>query len=205
MMRHALVLATFLVAAAAPAAASAEQLGLSFGGRVGGYGFRDAAPDTEGPRGWNDCRMNGIGLFAQKGLGRHFFAEAGLDAYFAEEFPTGGHDHVGGGSGMDRMSTLATVVGGVRLLPDAWLAPYLQVGAGVEFTRVAMPEYDMRESHVLPLGFIGLGADLRLWRGVRAGMNLRVHLMGHFEHDGAIMSAEPELASQAQFYAKVDL
>ena len=72
-------------------AASAEPLGISteapepsvaFGARIGGYGFRrDGATAFTGK--WDECRMNGVGVFAQKTVRGPLFAEAGLDTYFS--------------------------------------------------------------------------------------------------------------------------
>lgn len=167
----------------------------AIGVRVGGYGFRE---NSGGHSDWRDCRMNGIGVFAEHSLPGPLFVEAGLDAYFADD--TGGFSHAE--PGMDRVSGLLTVAGGVRFFPQALVSPYVQLGTGLELTRVTMLEEE--SSYVLPVGFFGLGGDLRLGR-VRLGASLRVHAMGHFEHGAAMHGLEPEaeLASQGQFYAKV--
>src|SRR5438445_771758 len=53
--------------------ASAPKIPVGFGARVGGYGFRN----TRGQGGtvWDQCRMDGIGLFGNIGLGTHLFSE----------------------------------------------------------------------------------------------------------------------------------
>jgi hypothetical protein len=160
------------------------------GFRIGGYGFRE--PGFAG--GWHDCRMNGVGVFAARSVAPLVEVEAGLDAYFAaaEEEPSE-HSH----GAMDRVSTLLSVAGAVRPLPAARVSPYAQLGVGLELTRVTVEA--MESSRVLPLAFFGIGADLRVGRA-RLGMVLRIHAMGHFEHD-AELTVEPELASQLQFYA----
>jgi hypothetical protein len=168
------------------------------GVRVGGYGFR---VNSGGHSEWTDCRMNGIGVFADHAIRGPLFVEAGLDAYFADD--TGGftHDH-GGEPSMDRVSGLLTVAGGARFFPRSVVSPYVQLGLGLELTRVSMVGDEA--SYALPLGFLGLGGDLRLGRA-RLGLSLRVHAMGHFDHGPMVHSLEPEpeLATQGQFHAKV--
>jgi hypothetical protein len=203
--------ASALLLSLVPALARAEGLGI--GGRVGGYGFRQAPTAGADHTGWNDCRMNGMGIFGDKRYGKHLFLEAGLDAYFADTFPTGGHDHgdgeatMGSGSEMDRMSAIATVAGGFRMWPDGRVSPYVQIGAGLELTKVDMPAFEMEDTFLLPVGFIGFGGDVRIGKHLRLGLNLRVHMMGHFDHDSSdtAMDVEPELAGQGQFYAKYTL
>jgi hypothetical protein len=184
------------------ARAGAEDL-MNVGVRVGGYGFREPAAAGGG---WNDCRMNGIGVFADRALPRGFFVEGGLDAYFADDtvlFHDHGDQHAGG---MDRVSGLLTVAGGIRFWPEARVSPYVQLGGGLEVTRVRMEDGSGHEqSRVFPLGFFGLGGDVRLGR-VRLGATLRVHAMGHFAHEGGnFLEAEAELATQGQFHVKVSL
>lgn len=186
--------------------AAAEVQSVGIGLRVGGYGFRE--PSAEGRNGWNDCRMNGIGLFAQRLLSSTFFAEVGLDGYFADSFPTDGGDAAAthGHGAMDRRSALASVAGGFRMWPEARVAPYVQIGGGVELTRVEMAGRE--DSRVLPFGFVGFGGDLRLGDHLRLGVSIRISGMGHFEHDElastSTLSVEPEFAAQAQFYARYE-
>ena len=75
-----------------PLSASAEPIVENMGVRVGGYGFREAthaSGEGKSGTGWQACRMNGLGVFANKGMGKNFFVEGGLDTYFTETFPTG--------------------------------------------------------------------------------------------------------------------
>lgn len=193
--------ATFVLGAwLLPALAAAEPLEL--GARIGGYGFRE---NRSGNSDWHDCRMNGVGVFVDRPLAGPWFVEGGLDTYFAAG--EGGHQHDGGAvpAAMDRVWGLFTVAGGVRFFRDARVSPFLIVGTGVELTRVSLPGLG-EESFVLPMGFFGVGADLRLGR-VSLGATIRVNAMGHFAHDAATveLSPEAELAAQAQFHARVAL
>ena len=96
---------------------------LGVGARVGGYGFREVNGSTLS---WNDCRMNGTGLFGTIDLGRHFFGELSADLYHA----TGSTVD----SGMDRLSFHTFGAFGAKMLPDEFITPYIQVGGGPEFT-----------------------------------------------------------------------
>lgn len=181
------------------------------GARVGGYGFRDQ--DAAGKATWDDCRMNGIGVFGQRAMTRHLALEGGLDAYFADNTGLPGHDHGGeatatdGHLAMDRVSTIATIGAALTLLPGYRVTPTLSLGAGVELTRVSMDGHEPA-SRVMPMGYFGFGVDGRLWGRIHGGMNVRVNAMGHFEHDDPNMTemdASPELATQGQFYLSVGL
>ena len=178
-----LVFATLLIAT--PAAANEW----GFGARVGGYGFRD----HQG--GWEDCRMDGVGVFAERRFGRHLFAEAGLDQYNAKADTIAREE-------MDRTSTHATVAAGLRA-PHRWISPYIQLGAGVELTSVSM--HGHHEDRTLPSGFFGIGLDVRLTSHLRVGMNLRIHSMGHFDHHSEEMTVEQTPASQGQFFLRYDM
>jgi hypothetical protein len=178
-----------------PALAHAET---AVGFRVGGYGFREPGTDL----GWQDCRMNGVGLFAERSLVPLVSLEVGLDAYFAHGHdPVDEESHHDTHAAMDRVSTLVSAAGLVRPLPGARVSPYVEVGLGLELTRVAVDTDE--QSYVLPLAFFGLGGDLRLGRA-RLGAVFRMHAMGHFDH-AAELSVEPELAAQLQFYAALAL
>lgn len=110
--------------AATPAAAenapSDDVITLGAGARIGGYGFREV--DEDGALTWDDCRMNGVGLFGTADFGKYLFAELSLDYYHATGPVIA--------SGMDRQSAFVLGAGGVRLYPDAFISPYLQVGVG---------------------------------------------------------------------------
>ncbi len=174
-------------------AALAEPWG--FGARVGGYGFRDAETSQ-----WDDCRMNGLGVFAERKLGEHAFVEGGLDLYSA----TG--DAIMTES-MDRVSSLATVAAGLRMFPRAIVSPFVQVGVGGEYTHVSVASSGFDNTYFLPVGFFGAGGDLHLGDHMRLGMTIRVLMMGGFS-SGAPgqdpqLSAQP--AAQVQFFARYDL
>lgn len=188
---------------------------LTVGARVGGYGFRrPGAVDDHGHVAWDDCRMNGLGVFARRPVGR-LFAEAGADLYFAESFPMAAPAAEDGE--MDRISGLFTVALGAELVRTRRFAGHVQVGTGLELTRVGMPATDgttMTDRRALPLGFLGVGGELRLGR-TSLGASLRAHVMGHFDHDaawgahdhaaaltsdGADLTVSPEIAAQGQFY-----
>src|SRR5207249_303013 len=128
---------------------------------------------------WNECRMNGVGLFAQRDVRGPLFLEAGLDTYFS----TG----QGAATDMpiDRQSALLSVAAGVHTHVTAWLRGYAQVGTGVELARVAVPYGDstIRDDKVMPTGFVGFGADIRLARGTYVGAAMRTLVMGNFNYD----------------------
>jgi hypothetical protein len=194
MRRNSTVLAALLVILGASPASADEPL-WGFGARVGGYGFREAAED--GGTSWEDCRMGGMGVFAQRALTRHVFLEGGLDQYFAEEPEE-----------MDRVSTIGTVAGGLRMFPGRWISLHVQLGGGVEVTRVGV--HDHRQADVLPMAFLGLGGDLRIVRQLRVGLNVRLNGMGHYDHldhqdATSDMDVSPELTSQGQIYLRYDL
>jgi len=181
----------------------------AFGMRVGGYGFR--APEADAAHRWSDCRMNGVGLFAERRLSHHAFVEAGTDVYFADTTLLADPEQA---DGMDRLSGLLTMAAGLRMAPGAWLSGYAQIGAGVELTRVSMGGHShdetmagvtMEDSRVFPLGFVGFGADVRLTSRLRGGASLRTYLMAHFDHGGDSLDAEPEAANQGQFYLRYSL
>lgn len=192
---------------ALPVTASADLAGLAIGGRVGCYGFREQASSTGERSRWDACRMNGIGVFAQKELPGPFFAEAGLDAYFSEDFPISSESTSEYETPLDRLSALTTVAAGVRMFPRAIVSPYVQVGIGAEVTRVRAPKLALEESRVLPMGFFGIGAELHAGKRLSLGANLRVNLMGYFDDDALMTNLDPEaeIAAQGQFYAKYSL
>ena len=197
------------------ATATAATRPITVGARVGGYGFRNPGTvDAHGHVAWDDCRMNGVGVFARRPLGR-LFTEAGADLYFSESFPMA---TAAGEDGMDRMSGLLTVAIGADLVRTRHVTGYAQLGTGLELTRVAMTTADgavHRDQRALPLGFIGVGGEVRLGARTGLGFNLRTHVMGHFGHDGSgqvldaaatagpaagTISVSPEIAAQGQFY-----
>jgi len=193
--------------------------GYDIGVRIGGYGFRREG-DTSSAN-WNECRMNGIGLFATHGLTGPLFLEAGLDAYFSASFPIGG-------SAMDlpidRTSGLASLAIGARTNLTPWLRAYVQLGGGLELTKVSVPYQNgprIRDDKAMPEGFFGVGMDIRIAQGTYLGASFRTLVMGNFNYDPArlattdawvaapkaddVFAATPSLATQGQFYVRRDL
>ena len=163
--------------------------------RVGGYGFHESTP--EGAK-WSERRMNGLGLFAGTSLSRHLFAEIGLDFYEADA-------DVDLAGEVDRMSSHVTGAVGVRLFPRSLISPFIQLGIGAEITQVETLERP-KETHLLPQGFVGVGAELVLGDHIRLGGNVRMHMMGH--PDGLVVPAgkdaffDAAAAGQAQLFAR---
>jgi hypothetical protein len=193
----------------------------SVGVRVGGYGFRREGDSglVEGALGsaWSECRMNGLGVFANRTLTGPLFLEAGLDTYFSME------QAMSTDLPIDRQSALASVAIGVRTSFTSWLAGYVQLGTGVELTRLAVPYGDdtIRANKIFPEGFAGVGADFRIGRRTVIGASLRTLVMANFDYDPArlqmpnqwvaapsssdVFAATPTLAAQGQFYLRREL
>lgn len=203
---------------AAPAAARRATYDL--GVRVGGYGFKREGDERPGA-GWTECRMNGLGVFASRALPGALFFEAGLDMYSSADFPTPANEM---DLPIDRASALVSVAGGVRTNLAPWLRGYLQVGAGVELTRVAVPYGDdtIRDTKAMPEGFFGAGLDLRVARRTYLGASLRMLMMGNFDYSRAeldqqqewgfttppadqVFDASLDFAAQGQFYLRREL
>ena len=201
-------------------ATAARPATYDLGVRVGGYGFKREGDERAGA-GWTECRMNGLGVFASRALRGPLFVEAGLDMYSSADFPT---EPAAMDLPIDRASALLSVAGGVRTQIAPWLRGYLQVGAGVEITRVSVPYGDdtIRDTKTLPEGFFGFGADLRIARRTYFGASFRMLMMGNFEYSRAELdqhqewgftTPDPEVvfdpsmdfAAQGQFYLRRDL
>lgn len=203
--------------APAPAARPAAY---DLGVRVGGYGFKREGDERPGA-GWTECRMNGLGVFASRTLRGSLFLEAGLDMYSSADFPTPPSDM---DLPIDRASALLSVAGGVRTQLAPWLRGYLQLGAGVEVTRVAVPygEEMIRDTKAMPEGFFGVGADLRVARKTYLGASFRMLMMGNFDYSrseldqnqewgfttpdaATVFDASLDFAAQGQFYLRREL
>jgi hypothetical protein len=104
---------------------------------------------------------------------------------------------------IDRSSALATVAVGARFLTDANLSPYLQLGLGAELTQVSLPALGLEDTALLPMGFFGVGANIRVTERTMIGASLRVNAMGYYDDAQfqAELKPEIELATQGQFYA----
>jgi hypothetical protein len=197
-----------------PALALADDATYSAGARVGGYGFRRSSSD--GQPSFDQCRMSGLGIFAQRTLGRRAFVETGVDLYSSQP----GEDQ---DLPLDRSSALITAAIGVRSHFTRHIDGYAQLGAGVELTRVSVPYADgaIRDQLALPLGFIGMGADVRFGARTHLGAAFRVHAMGNFDYAperlemetgwtrppsaDEVFAASPAVAAQGQFYLRRDL
>lgn len=206
------------IAAADEAAPRVERAAAMYdlGVRVGGYGFRrDGASDNEG---WSECRMNGFGVFASRALVGPLYVEGGLDAYTSAE-PALPEDLP-----ISRMSTVASVAGGARASFTSRLRGFVQLGTGLEVTRVSVPYREtltIRDTKVMPAGFLGFGLDVRLGKQTYVGANVRTLLMGNFDYsraqlemaeqwDGApsagrVFDASLDFAAQGQLYVRRDL
>ncbi|HUH02412.1 MAG TPA: outer membrane beta-barrel protein [Kofleriaceae bacterium] len=191
----------------------------AFGMRVGGYGFRNTQAESAAEK-WNDCRMNGLGLFGQKHLTEHAFLEAGSDIYFSDDMILG--EDSTHAENMDRLSGLLSVSAGLRMYPASRVSAYAQVGVGLELTRVTMgaaahghtdgpvaasAPAEMTSTRTLPMGFVGFGGDVRVGSRTRLGANFRTNLMAHFDHGEGMTTLEavPEAANQVQFYLRYSL
>ncbi|HEY1553869.1 MAG TPA: hypothetical protein VGF94_03490 [Kofleriaceae bacterium] len=201
---------------ASPIGTAAQSGTYAVGVRIGGYGFR-RNNDMNDANSWNECRMNGLGVFAQRALRGPFFLEAGLDTYFS----------IGQGEStdlpLDRQNVLVSAAVGVRTNVTSWLRGYAQVGTGVELDRLSVPyaSSTISDDKALPEAFFGFGGDIRLARQTYVGATIRVLVMGNFDYDPArlqmsnqwvaapsssdVFSASPDLAAQAQFYVRREL
>lgn len=145
----------------------ATKLRPGIGARVGGYGFRDSGGQ------WTDCRMNGIGIFGTMDIGRHFFGELGIDSYSLVH-PSG--------NTMDRTSLLTSVAAGFRMFPDFVITPYVQVGGGLEYTRVDVD--GGRTTGAYPMAFLALGGELNVTHEFKLGTVMRMLAMARPNTDG---------------------
>ena len=207
--------AAFAVALAlitlAPQLGSAQESSsdIGIGIRVGGYGFREIAND-ESTR-WTDCRMDGLGLFNTYELGGGFFTEAGLDYYQAI-------GRVVDEEGMDRISVSAIGAIGFRMFPWFVISPYVQLGGGVEYSKVTWTGFETENNGFHPVGFLGIGSDVNIGDHVRLGMNIRALMMAGFpppehgpahQHGGVHFhspsDAEAAAAGQVQFFFRYQI
>jgi hypothetical protein len=179
------------------------------GARVGGYGFRREAQEP-----WTECRMNGFGIFGGRALPGPLFVEAGIDMYssLAPAEPTD--------LPIDRTSGLFSTAIGARAQIATWLRGYVQLGGGIELTRVSVPygEERITDNKAMPEGFFGIGLDIELAKGTHLGSSFRTLVMGNFDYDPAglemkdawawkptpevVFDASPDVAAQVQFYVR---
>lgn len=218
----ALIVLAPAVAAAEPAASvttTTPRVTYDLGVRVGGYGFKREGDNRPG-EGWSECRMNGLGVFGSRSLRGPLFLEAGLDFYSSADGPIAPEPT---DLPIDRMSGLFSTALGARMSFTSWLRGYIQIGAGIELTRVSVPygEERIRDTKLMPEGFFGAGAELKLWKGTYGGAQLRTLVMGNFNYDpknldmsngwvspppaSEVFDATPDVAAQGQFYIRHEL
>lgn len=187
--------------------------------RIGGYGFHREGDNRPG-EGWSQCRMNGLGVFGSRALRGPLFVEAGLDMYSSADGPIAPEPT---DLPIDRTSGLLSAAIGARINVTSWLRGYVQLGTGLEVTRVSVPygQERIRDTKVMPEGFFGAGAELKLLRGTYFGASLRTLVMGNFDYDPArldmsngwvapppaseVFDASAGVAAQGQFYVRHDL
>jgi len=200
-----------------PTSAAAE--GYELGLRVGGYGFHREGDNRPG-EGWTECRMNGLGVFGTRQLTGPLFVEAGLDMYSSADGPLAPEAT---DLPVDRTSGLVSGAIGARTHLTSWLRGYVQLGAGLELTKVSVPygEERIRDTKAMPEGFFGAGLDLKIAKGTYIGASFRTLVMGNFDYDpnrldpqmgwvapppaSDVFDASADVAAQGQFYVRHDL
>ena len=113
---------------------------------------------------------------------------------------------------MDRVSGITTVAAGARM-PWRWVAPYVQLGVGLEVTRVEMASHGATDRAVSPMGFVGFGLEGRPTERFSIGLAARTNLLRHYEHGPMTtggehehsMSTEYEAAAQGQLFVKLEM
>lgn len=215
------ILTAVSTAAAEPSVRATATPTYDMGFRVGGYGFKREGDNRAG-EGWTECRMNGLGVFGSRAIHGPVFIEAGLDLYTSADGPIAGAEM---DLPIDRMSGIFTIAGGARTRFSSRFGAFVQIGAGVEVTRVAVPYGEnetIRDTKTLPTGFVGFGLDVRLGKKTFLGINLRTHAMGNFNYSrdeleqrdewgfippdkGVVFDASLDFAAQGQFFVRRDL
>jgi hypothetical protein len=186
------------------------------GVRVGGYGFRREG-DNNRETAWTECRMDGFGVFGSRALRGPLFLEAGLDLYSSSDFRAEGTEN---DLPISRTSGLFSAAIGARTNFTTRVRGFVQLGAGVELTRVSVPygEQTVRDDKMMPEGFFGFGLDVRVTKRLHLGAQFRAHVMGNFEYDSKrldttwtmptaaeVFDPSPDAAAQGQFYFRHDL
>jgi hypothetical protein len=111
---------------------------------------------------------------------------------------------------MDRVSVLTSAAAGLRMFPDFFVTPFVQLGVGLEWTRVE--ELGQRVQGTYPLGFAGVGLELNVFRHIKGGAEMRFLGMAHPYEDTTTQVApgsatgtirmEYQPASQGLFYLR---
>jgi hypothetical protein len=225
MMRSTVITLSLLAASTAAAEPQAvetrAQATYDMGFRVGGYGFKREGDSRPGA-GWTECRMNGVGVFASRVLSGPLFVEAGLDLYTSADFPLPADSM---DLPIDRMSGLVGVSGGARTQLTSRLRGFVQLGGGLELTRVAVPygeDETIRDTKTMPAGFLGVGMDIRVGQKTHLGATFRTLMMGNFNYKrseleqrddwgfiapdkSVVFDASLDFAAQGQFYLRRDI
>lgn len=193
---------TLLALSALPSTAMAQDvqemstgwIAPSLGARVGGYGFRQLNEETNLIN-WENCRMNGVGVFGDFDLANtKFYSEISLDMYHAIATPLS--------QGIDRLSFHTQGAVGYRIPLTSWLVPNIHLGGGAEFTRVEI--HNKLDRRIVPVGFAGIGGEIAL-KEMRFGMAIRSNVMQLPEYgwnssnNTAKMTYRTEVAGQALF------
>ncbi len=203
----------------APTAPTASVARFDVGARVGGWGYRREGDPTP-VDGWRAGRMNGVGVFGSRALNRRAFLEFGLDLYASDNTLLGSPTT---DVPADRISGMTSAALGARLPITPWLRGFVQVGAGVELTRVSVAygSQRIRDRRVFPDGFLGAGLDLEVADGIYLGASFRMLVMGTFNYDrqrldmsagwvttptaDEVFDATAGLAAQGQFFLRHEL
>ncbi|MFT3693488.1 MAG: hypothetical protein QM831_10140 [Kofleriaceae bacterium] len=199
-------------------ASAPDQPTYAMGARIGGYGFRREG-DSAFTGKWDECRMNGVGIFANRTLRGPFFIEAALDTYFSTE------DKNPMDLPVDRQSALISTAIGARMNLTTWLDGFIQLGFGAELAKLSVPYGDdqtLATNKIMPEGFFGVGGDIRITKSMRIGASIRTLVMGNFNYDpqrldkgsqawtstptaDQVFAASPSLVAQGQFFLEHDL
>lgn len=212
-----LVLLGATSAAAEPSVTkTSDQPTYDLGLRVGGYGFRREG-DNNRQTAWTECRMDGVGVFGSRSLTGPLFVETALDLYSSTDFNAKGSEN---DLPIARTSGILSMAIGARTTVMSRVRAFVQLGAGVELTKVSVPygEQTVRDSLVMPEGFFGAGFDIRVFKRTYLGAQFRAHVMGNFEYDPArldttwtmptadeVFDPSADAAAQGQFYFRHEL
>ncbi|MEZ4459949.1 MAG: hypothetical protein R3E66_09505 [bacterium] len=165
---------------------------VGIGARVGGYGFRQV--NDEGNIDFENCRMDGTGLFFTSEFGEHIYTELAFDFYHTTAEPTR--------NGIDRLSLHSTLAAGIKFFPGHFITPNVHFGAGAEFTKAEL--YGTKQNTIAPVGFIGVGGELN-FGDLKAGMAIRSNAMQLPEYDWTTQNDvqwHTEVAGQALFWVR---
>lgn len=184
--------------------------------RVGGYGFRREG-DNKRETAWTECRMDGFGVFGSRLLTGPLFVEAGLDLYSSTDRNAPGSEN---DLPIARTSGIFSAAIGARTTIVSRVRAFVQLGAGIEMTRVSVPygEQTVRDDLVMPEGFFGAGLDVRLFKRTYLGAQVRAHVMGNFDYDPAkldttwtmptadeVFDPSPDTSMQGQLYFRHEI